>query len=256
MLREAAAMVLIRDAGQHGIEVCMLRRVAKSSFAASAFVFPGGALDKGDSEPNWPDYFVDSDQPAFDKQVTTYKIAAIRETLEEAGVMVAALPGPVEIAAEQRAALNQNRISFQDVLSENQLKINLEAVLFYDHWVTPEGGPIRFDTRFFISTAQPEQTASHDNLETDLLRWASPAEFLMLYDKKEIKLMPVTHVQLERLSRFESVEAVLEAVQKMPIVEPTLPVLTYDKTGKPFSVKIDLREGGVEYPVFSSKLFE
>ncbi|RLA19818.1 MAG: NUDIX domain-containing protein [Gammaproteobacteria bacterium] len=250
MLREAAAMVLIRDADRHGIEVCMLRRVAKSSFAASAFVFPGGAVDKGDSEANWTDYFIDSGVSLLDKLATTYKIAAIRETFEEAGIMVAGFPDSIEISAEQRALLNQGQASFQDILNANQLKINLKEVLFYDHWITPVGAPIRFDTRFFIAVAQAEQTVLHDNQETDLSRWASPAEFLELYDKKEVKLMPVTHVQLERLSRFKSVEAVLKATHKEPVCEPTLPVLTYDEGGKPFSVKIALREGAVEYPVF------
>lgn len=248
MLREAAAMVLIRDTKPYGIEVCMLRRVAKSSFAASAFVFPGGVVEKGDSEANWTDYFVDNGIAEIDKLAPKYKVAAVRETLEEAGIMVAGFPESVEISAAERASLNQNQVSFQAILKVNQLKINLKEVLFYDHWITPEGVPIRFDTRFFVAVAQSGQEASHDNKETDLSRWAPPAEFLALYDKNEIKLMPVTHVQLERLSHFKSVEAVLDELQKVPTTEPTVPIMTYDEDGKPFSVKIGLREGEVEYP--------
>jgi len=249
MLREAAAMVLIRNVEPQGIEVCMLRRVAKSSFAPSAFVFPGGAVDKEDSSESWGNYFVDSDISLSDKQLTTYKIAAIRETLEEAGIMVASFPHSLDISTTERASLNKNHLSFQDILKANQLKINLKEVLFYDHWITPEGSPIRFDTRFFIAVDQFEQSVSHDDQETDLSRWASPTEFLALYDKKEIKLMPVTHVQLKRLSHFKSVEAVLEYVQKAPVVEATLPTFIYNQDGKPSSVKIDLREGEVEYPI-------
>lgn len=247
MLREAAAMVIARDTN-NGVEVCMLRRVERSRFAAGAYVFPGGAVDQQDSQVN-PSYLCSTgsaDQPSL----MPYKIAALRETFEEAGLLAATVRSDTMSNGALREKLQQNSVSFEQVLQQLNITIKLDEIVFYDHWVTPEGAPIRFDTRFFLSTVDNQQELLHDNKETDQSCWIKAEEVLALYDQGEVKLMPVTHVQLKRLSNFKSVSQLIDYAKKEINIKPTLPVLNYDDSGKPTSVTIDLVEGQVEYPTF------
>jgi 8-oxo-dGTP pyrophosphatase MutT (NUDIX family) len=247
MLREAAAMVLARDT-KEGIEVCMLRRVDHSRFAAGAYVFPGGAVDEQDSQFNSSS--LQSVKAPVDEPITAYKIAAIRETFEESGLLIATVNGEDKIDHELREQLQRNELAFEQVLNLSNATLKLDAVIFYDHWITPEAAPIRFDTRFFLSTVSSEQKLIHDDKETDQSCWARPSEVLSLHEKGEVKLMPVTHVQLKRLSKFESVAELLTSAKKQTDIQPTLPVLNYDASGKPESVSIQLVEGLVKYPPF------
>ncbi|MBQ0725483.1 MAG: NUDIX domain-containing protein [Cycloclasticus sp.] len=247
MVREAAAMVIVRDTN-NGIEVCMLRRVEQSRFAAGAYVFPGGAVDQQDSQVN-PSYLCpnkSADQPSLMR----YKIAALRETFEEAGLLAATVRSDTMTNGTLREKLQQNSVSFERVLQQLNITIKLDEIVFYDHWVTPEGAPIRFDTRFFLSTVDNQQELLHDNKETDQSCWIKAEEVLALYDQGEVKLMPVTHVQLKRLSNFKSISQLIDYAKKEINIKPTLPVLNYDDSGKPTSVTIDLVEGQVEYPTF------
>ena len=247
MLREAAAMVIVRDTNK-GVEVCMLRRVEQSRFAAGAYVFPGGAVDRQDSQLN-PCLF-NSTESADQLLLTHYKVAALREAFEEAGLLASSVPADMVVNGRLREKLQQNDISFEQVLDQLNVSIKFENIIFYDHWITPEGAPIRFDTRFFLSTVGSGQELIHDDKETDQSCWVQAAEVLTLYDQGKVKLMPVTHVQLKRLSYFNSVSQLIDYAKKEVNIKPTLPVLNYDSSGKPISVNIDLPEGQVEYPTF------
>ena len=247
MLRQASAMVLTRDSDQ-GIEVCMLRRVSSSRFAAGAYVFPGGVMEEHDSDPLWPELFVPAD--ASTNKAYQYKIAAIRETFEEAGVLVSGRDHDISVSPDDRDNLNKEKVTLQDIFRQHQLQLNLNEIIFYDHWITPEGAPIRFDTRFYLSIAPSNQHLAHDETETDSSCWATPATLIAQYEKKEIRLMPVTHVQLQRLAAFESVESLISTSKLKKTITAVLPVLHYNEEGKPSSVTIDLEEGVMEYPVF------
>jgi len=247
MLRQASAMVLARDSDQ-GIEVCMLRRVSSSRFAAGAYVFPGGVMEDHDSDPLWAEHFISHN--AVEDKAYEYKIAAIRETFEEAGVLVSGLDQTISIPSEHRDDLNKEDISLQDIFRQHQLQLNLNEIIFYDHWITPEGAPIRFDTRFYLSIAPSNQQLAHDETETDSSCWATPATLIAQYEKKEIRLMPVTHVQLQRLAAFESVESLISTAKLKKTITAVLPVVHYNEEGKPSSVTIDLEEGVMEYPIF------
>lgn len=240
MIRKAAALILVRNV-KDNIEVCMLRRVKSSRFAAGAYVFPGGAIEKQDKK-----FCTAMGEP--DSQIP--KISAIRETFEEANILSAVSPITKSICEQQRASLNAGTISFQSILQNNGLKLSLDDALFYDYWITPEGAPVRFDTRFYLAKALPEHEVRHDNSETDASCWASPSSLLDMYDKKEIKLMPVTHVQLKRLSNFNSVDSLFNVASQKEDVKPTLPVLNFNSDDKPVSITIQLLEGIVEYPTF------
>lgn len=250
MVKDAAALVLIRDSNE-GIEVCMLRRVETSGFAAGAYVFPGGAVDEQDKLLGATElcFF----QQEHDSLMQAYKVAAIRETLEEAGILASARNNGIQINDVLRHKLHEGEVSFENVLRENETSINLDEVIFYDHWITPAGAPKRFDTRFFLAAASADQHIVHDNKETDSSCWALPKEILSLYDQGDVKLMPVTHVQLKRLSAFDSVSDILAVAKKQTNISVTEPIMNYGSEGKPVSVTIDLLEGVVEYPVFRKR---
>ncbi|PCI67524.1 MAG: NUDIX domain-containing protein [Piscirickettsiaceae bacterium] len=240
MMKKAAALILVRDT-EKGIEVCMLKRVNSSRFAAGAYVFPGGAIEEQDKV-----FCLAMGEP----EDQTPKISAIRETLEEANILSAILPSTQRINEQQRALLNAGKVTFQSLMQNCELQLSLEDVLFYDHWITPEGAPIRFDTRFYLAKATSEHEVMHDDSETDASCWALPSSLLELHGNNEIKLMPVTHVQLTRLANINSVDELFkEALQKQDI-KPTLPVLNFNSDGKPSSVSIQLEEGLVKYPTF------
>ncbi len=239
MIRQAAALILLRGADT-GIEVCMLRRVASSRFAPGAYVFPGGGIEEQDE--------VFSQMLEGNKN-NTAKISAIRETFEEAGILAGASVSAYTFSAHEREQLNNGETTFQQLIEQHGIDLNLQSITFYDHWITPEGAPVRFDTRFFIARADANQNVLHDDAETDESCWAKPADLLEQYDHEEIKLMPVTHVQLLRLSRVESINDSIEQANQKSI-SPVLPVLNFNEAGKPTSVTIKLEEGVVEYPVF------
>jgi len=250
MIKEAAALILVRDSDK-GLEVCMLRRVETSGFAAGAYVFPGGAVD--DQDKQLAKQNVCCHAETSDENMHVYKVAAVRETLEEAGILAASMKAGEQISDVSRHKLHQGAVSFETLLRENDARINLDEVVFYDHWITPEGAPKRFDTRFFISTASSEHRIMHDNKETDSSCWTLPKDILALYEQGDVKLMPVTHVQLKRLPRFDSVSDVLSLATTRNSIPVTEPIMNFGENGKPVSVTIHLTEGTVEYPVFQKR---
>lgn len=250
MIKEAAALILLRDSSK-GVEVCMLRRVETSGFAAGAYVFPGGAVDEQDKMLAATDVCFFEER--LDSIIQAHKVAAIRETLEEAGILTATKNDDIQVNEVLRQKLHEGEVSFEKVLREHDALINLDNVIFYDHWITPEGAPKRFDTRFFISSAPTNHHIRHDNKETDSSCWALPKEILSLYDQGDVKLMPVTHVQLKRLSTFDRVTDVLAFAKKQGNISAIEPVMNYGEQGKPISVTIKLSEGVVEYPVFRKR---
>ncbi len=250
MVREAAALILVRDSS-NGLQVCMLRRVATSSFAAGAFVFPGGAVDEADHELAISSCCFYQQQTDF--KILACKVAALRETLEEAGILAANANKAGVVNNTLRHQLHEGELSFETLLIERAASLDLDSVMFYDHWITPEGAPKRFDTRFFLSKAPVNHDIVHDNKETDSSCWAAPEDILSLYEQGEVKLMPVTHVQLKRLSKFKSSDEVFDFAKTQQNIPVTEPIINFGKEGKPVSVTIDLNEGVVEYPVFQKR---
>jgi len=154
------------------------------------------------------------------------------------------------VSHKLREQLHEGELSLDKLLLETKLQVDLGALTFYDHWITPEAAPIRFDTKFYVSVARDEQDLVHDEKETDSSCWAKPADILALYDKSDVKLMPVTHVQLTRLARFSCVADLMDFASKQGAISPTMPVMNLSDDGKAKVVTIDLPEGLLEYPIF------
>jgi 8-oxo-dGTP pyrophosphatase MutT (NUDIX family) len=256
-LRDAATVVLVRDAAP-GFEVFMLLRTVRSDFNAGAYVFPGGAVDRGDAGAAQRLCSGLDDAQASARLGLTggglaFYLAAIRECFEEAGVLLAAdaagrplsLHAPAEQRrfAEYRQALNAGQTTLADICARERLSLPLDAVHYYAHWITPAGMPRRYDTRFFLCRAPAGQEPLHDGQETVDHCWVRPVDALARHAAGGFNLVPATRKQLEFLARFadsDSLLAHVAALREIPAIQPQL-ILGAD--GRPERVYLPLPEG-------------
>ena len=161
----AATVVLLREAGR-GLEVLLLRRARTLVFHGGAWVFPGGRVDL-------------SDHGAGEQERA--RAAALRETLEEAGLSLA-----------------------------------LDALVPFSHWTTPAGRPRRFATWFFLAQVDARQTVRVDGGEIDAHRWLCPHEALALHAQRQIELPPPTFVSLTVLTRASDPASALALARSAP----------------------------------------
>jgi 8-oxo-dGTP pyrophosphatase MutT (NUDIX family) len=223
--KDAASIMLLRDAAgrEEGIEVLMVRRHARSDFAADVYVFPGGAVEKSDCEEGMAalcdgigpeeagSIITDAPSPA---RALGIFIAGIRETFEEAGLLLARdSSGELVSCVGEKAAhfdalreeLKEVRLTFREMIAGEGLKLATGSLAYFAHWITPELSPIRYDTRFFLAPAPPCQDALHDNLETTEHLWISPGEALERNESGEFPMLPPTVINLMALARFPTV---------------------------------------------------
>ena len=182
--RDASTILLLRDSKAREIEVFMMVRHHEIEFNSGALVFPGGSVDKNDREIiGHPELY--SGGGGLDEATLSFRIAAIRETFEESGILLARPKGSKtlvdakrasEIEAAHRSDLNDRKITFLKVLTDNGMVLALDELVPYAHWTTPEGMPKRYDTWFFRAAAPPDPHGAHDGRESPDSIWVSPRE--------------------------------------------------------------------------------
>src|SRR5258708_24530693 len=179
--RPASTILLLRDnaarvdgKSRDEIEVFMMVRHYEIDFNSGALVFPGGSVDKGDQEII-ADPALYSGGEGLDAADLSFRIAAIRETFEESGILLARPRGSEALVDAKRAAaieaahrteLCDGKITFLKVLTDNGLLLALDELVPYAHWITPEGMPKRFDTWFFLPAAPPEHLGAHHDKQS------------------------------------------------------------------------------------------
>ena len=214
-----AATVMIVD-DRPDLQVLMIRRNTKMVFAGGMWVFPGGMVDPEDAVEFEPRCAGLDDAAAnqilgVDDNGLAYWVAAIRENFEEAGLLLATGPGGVTIDgadfADARRALNASEVAFIDLVRDHGLTLDTNAVHYTARWITPIGGPRRFDARFFVTTPPPGQAVEHDENETVAWDWVSPTDALERYEREEMVMMTPTVRMLRCLALFESADQVMEA---------------------------------------------
>jgi 8-oxo-dGTP pyrophosphatase MutT (NUDIX family) len=215
--RDAATIMLVRD-GRSGLEVFMLRRNLASVFVAGAYVFPGGAVDDADRHADLESLCAgrtDEDASALlgvERGGLAYWVAAVRECFEEAGVLLAR---PRDIAAQlqsYRDAIYSGELRLVDLCRRHGLLLDADQIHYFSHWITPIGAPRRYDTRFFVAAAPPEQTPRHDDAETIAHLWIRPIEALERCEAGEIDLIFPTVKSLEAIGQFDRSRELLAAV--------------------------------------------
>ena len=253
--RLASTVLLLRDGtSSREIEVFMMVRHHQIEFNSGALVFPGGSVDKNDKEIA-ADPALYSGGEGLDGDALGFRIAAIRETFEESGILLARPQGSKhlvdakranEIATAHRAALNEGKIGFLKVLTDNGMVLALDELVPYAHWITPEGMPKRFDTWFFLAAAPPEQLGAHDGKESTDSIWVSTREALEGGETGRFKLPFPTPRNLIRLGKQPNVGAALADSKGKPIVA-VMPVMTKTATGRQLRIP---KEAGYDGEVF------
>jgi len=228
----AATVTLVRDA-PGGLEVLMLQRNLQSGFMPGMFLFPGGALDPGDRESS-----VLARCPGLDDAAASaalgiasgglaYWAAAIRESFEEAGVLLAygsngsiVNPGDPERTERfetYRRKLNAGEEALAPMLERENLTLAVDRLTYFSHWITPVGAPRRYDTRFFVALAPEDQEALPDNVEAIHHVWVNPAEAVERYLNGELKMRTPTIRTLEKFVAFSSSDALIAELQSRPV---------------------------------------
>src|SRR6201991_4135739 len=257
--RPASTILLLRDdAARKEIEVFMMVRHYEIDFNSGALVFPGGSVDKGDNDiiAN-PSLY--SGGEGMEAGELSFRIAAIRETFEESGILLARPRGSTalvdakrasQIEAAHRAALCEGKTTFLKVLTDNGMLLALDELVPYAHWITPEGMPKRFDTWFFLAAAPPEQAGAHDGKESTDSIWVSPRESLAGGESGRVKLPFPTTRNLIKLGKHRSVPAALDDARGKSIV-PVMPVMTKENGGRQLRIPAEAGYDGVVFEVGS-----
>jgi 8-oxo-dGTP pyrophosphatase MutT (NUDIX family) len=239
-LRDAATVMVVRD-GDGGLEVFMLRRNLRSDFVGGAYVFPGGAVDPHDRHEDLEPVCAgrgDADASTrlgIDGGGLAYWVAAIRESFEEAGVLLAygrdgdvvRLDDPVvaERFAVHRRAVDSGERRLVDVCEQEGLSLAVDAMYYFSHWITPEGAPRRYDTRFFVARAPDNQVPVHDDHEVIANLWIRPADALARHHAGEYEMVFPTVRSLMALSRFDSAAELLAhaaSIDEVPAIVPRI----------------------------------
>lgn len=226
MLRPAAA----------GFEVFMVGRPPTGTFS-SALVFPGGKVSEGDSAP---DLLACCDGVVeLEARDAAHRVGAVREAFEEAGILLARRGGHwlasarAEAFAEERRAVAADTLAFDRFLAAEGLRLALDALVPFAHWITPAAMRRRFDTRFFVALAPTGQEGMHAGGELVSSGWFAPMDALKMGASGSAKLMFPTRMNLLRLLESPTAEAALDAARRQRIV-PIEPVIT-ERDGKLYS---------------------
>ena len=229
--RNAASLLLLRDAQDgRAVEVLMLRRAERDGdMRSGAAVFPGGVLDPRDRHVHAHGHFLGPDDAETSVRLglaeggLDYLVAAVRETYEEVGLLMAdRMPAEAELQG-WRERLQSGEASMAEFCQAHALRLDLGGLAYHSHWLTPPGMPKRFDTRFFVALAPAGQTAVADYGEALELMWLTPRDALT--PERGLKLLPVTRRTLQDLARFgNAADALAEAAARRDI-RLTLPRL-------------------------------
>jgi 8-oxo-dGTP pyrophosphatase MutT (NUDIX family) len=255
--RDAATVMVLRPlpgaADRGGFQVHMLRRPSSMAFAPGAYVFPGGSVDKADAGADlgwagpgpaeWGQAL--GAPPALAQALVC---AAVRETFEECGVLLAGPDADSVVAstaggawADDRRELLAGEASLAELLRQRGLVLRSDLLRPWSRWITPESEARRFDTRFFAAALPPGQEAQGVGREADEAVWVEPGEALASAARGDSYLLPPTAVTLAELARCETVAAALAAPRA---IRPLVPEVTV--TGDTVCLRLP---DGVEYPL-------
>jgi 8-oxo-dGTP pyrophosphatase MutT (NUDIX family) len=206
----AATLVIFRDTPAGPPELLMVERAKAMAFAGGALVFPGGRVDPGDhalaAVLGSPD----------DK--TAARIAAIRETIEEAGLPIGLLPIPSTQAFERlRAALHAGT-AFGEALADAGTSLDLDTLEYFARWRPAHAHARIFDTRFYLARLPAKAPAARvDETENVRLFWATAAHILAETDAGRATIIFPTRRNLERLAQFADFDAAVANARAHPI---------------------------------------
>jgi 8-oxo-dGTP pyrophosphatase MutT (NUDIX family) len=242
-IRPAATVLLLRD-GAAGLEVHLLRRTRGMPFAGGMTAYPGGGVDPrdGDVDVAWsgpaPAEWAAS-LHCVERVARQLVCAAVRETFEEAGVLLAGPPGDPGVVPDvtggeweaQRRALLTRELSLAELLAGRGLVLRADLLRPFAHWITPPEEARRYDTRFFAAGLPAGQEARDVSGEADEAGWLTPAAALAEMSAGTRPMLPPTIHTLGQLAAFPDVAAALAGSPPEPLV-PIMPELRTTPEGR------------------------
>ncbi len=244
--RPAATVALLRD-GPGGPAVFLMRRTPSMVFAPSRYVFPGGGLDRRDRVGDVP--WVGPSPQAWSRRLgvppdvaTGLVCAAVRETFEECGVLLAGA-GPDDLVTDlsdpswevDRQGLVGRDLALSEVLVRRGLRLRSDLLKAWSRWCTPVFEPRRYDTWFFLAELPPGQRARELGGEADHAAWWPATEAVAGVRDGSLAMMPPTVVTVEEVASAPDVAAVLATPRELRMVMPWLL-----RSSSETSVRVDL----------------
>ena len=244
--RDASTVVLMRDSdgGQGSPEVLLMRRHAKANFGAGAYVFPGGMLEAQDYSPEVLSLAMGMsvgeaarEMPEVEppERAMGLRIAAFRETFEEAGVVLAKRedgawfhPTPEEAEIMHTARGDEE---YYGLVRRLGLRLPMDDLIYFGHWITPEIRPLRFDTRFFLLPVTEHLEAMPDWQEVVDEIWVGPEEAVALARQGKLRVMNPTVTNLEWLAEYHTTAEAVAALRQKT-VETIRPKIVATPEGK------------------------
>jgi 8-oxo-dGTP pyrophosphatase MutT (NUDIX family) len=257
--RHAATVILLRE--ERGtIEVLLTRRHEQIAFMGGMWVFPGGTLCPADTssaaltliaEPEKLDCkrFLDlAGQPLPSSLCLGLAMAACRETFEETGILMATSDCGHDVGSELLARMHERRRAivsqpelFATHLQSEHLRIDVAALLYWAHWITPSAVAKRFDTRFFVARLPPKQVPAIDSVEATEMIWMTPAALIAAARDDAMTLSPPTlftlmeidasvrhHVSLDEIFAAETQRDIVTVLPKVVRGERSMIVMPWD----------------------------
>ncbi len=220
--KPAATLALLRK-GRGGLEILLLKRSQATRFIPGAWVFPGGRLDPADGSPNLTTRLKGLD--GEDSPGAAFWSAAFRETFEETGILLHAVPRTTagrrvtsgEAGRDTRRRVQQGDLGFGEFLESLDVELNAGAVAYIGHWVTPRTEPIRFDTRFFATEVPDGCPVYPDGIELEDAIWISPREALAQNERGGLPMVYPTLATLIELQPFDTPSAAIQTLKDRPI---------------------------------------
>ncbi|MFT5691510.1 MAG: 8-oxo-dGTP pyrophosphatase MutT (NUDIX family) [Oceanicoccus sp.] len=222
--RPAATVMLIDDRPE--LQVYMMKRSSRTVFGGM-WVFPGGTVDPDDKLDLYETHCRKSDVEAskrleVDKGGLAYYVAAIRETFEEAGIMLALIGESDKLLSmsaaadkaryhEYRGLVHSGELPLSQIIETEDLILDTASIHYVARWITPPVVPKRFDTRFFLARMPQDQHPIHDDKELVNSGWFEPADLIKRAAAGEIAVMAPTLRMLESLVPFEKADDAMQA---------------------------------------------
>jgi 8-oxo-dGTP pyrophosphatase MutT (NUDIX family) len=229
--------LLARDCSGGGIEIYLVQRHGSMGFMGGMHVFPGGKVAASDGSERMRARVADAAHGArhelwgdgIDHGAACERaIAAVRETFEEAGVLLIAEATAKDLPRMRTRLLGGEELAA--LLEEAELRLQLSVLEPLSRWITPESEPVRFDTSFYVARAPQDQSADHDSKESIAGIWLGPERALEATAAGEIRLAPPTARTLETFLGAASVEAALAIARSRPppVIQPIMRKLGHE----------------------------
>ncbi|WP_052809678.1 NUDIX hydrolase [Streptomonospora alba] len=234
-VRPAATVMLLHESAAVGeLEVYLLRRTSSMRFAPGMHVFPGGGVDERDTDRDirwagpppaeWAER-LDVAEPSARALVC----AAVRETFEESGVLMAGPPSGGVVADTRgedweadREALVGRSLSFTEFLRKRDLVLRSDLLRAWSRWITPPGETRRFDTRFFAAALPEGQQTREVGGEADRVAWMRPADAVAAWRRGDLRMLPPTVTSCAELADCGSLAAAMAARRTIFPIEPEM----------------------------------